>query len=309
MTLLARNYDPAVGSVGGKWLLSDILGGGYTAFGNVWYVNGATGNDTFSGQQNAPYATIQAAVNAASSGDVIVIGEGAYDETVTIARTLDGLTLIGQGNQGAIGIAPTTTAAVGLINNADDVTLINVGVAGESTAAYAAFSTGSRFRIYGGKIEGVDTSGSALVIGPGSVAQVSAGTAGNCGDVNLYDCEFAWSHNGLALTASDYGVPTQVYMQNCRMHNIDGTEVLGVPGAFGIGSVRNLMVKNCLFEAMEDGTNPSDYVNVNDASDTGIFTANQFAIPTNAIADLKVGAGVMWVANATEAGWSTARPA
>ncbi len=33
------------------------------------------------------------------------------------------------------------------------------------------------------------------------------------------------------------------------------------------------------------------------------------SIATNASADIKVGAAIMWVANATEAGFSTARPA
>lgn len=288
-----------------------LVGSGVpTNVGSYIFVDGFNGSDGNSGSSaSEAKRTIQAAVTASDPNSVIMIAPGAYDETVTIARGLGPLTFVGLGNQGDVGIAPSTTAARGMTNNSDDVTLINVGVAGESTADFACFSTGSRFRVYGCKMEGVDTSGAALGIGPGSVAQVNAGTAGNCGDVNLYNTELCWSKNGLALVASDYGVPTQVFVQGMRIHNVDGTEILGVPAAFGIGSVRNLMYVDGVFEALEDGTNPSDYINVNTAFDTGVFARNSLAIATNASADIKIGAGIMWVSNGTEAGWSTARPA
>lgn len=300
------NYPNGITSLG-----IPVIGNGIpTNSGNYWFVNGSAGSDAYTGKSlDQSFQTIQRAVDAADSSDVICIAPGAYDESVTISRTLDGLCLVGLGNLGDVGIAPSTTAAIGLTYHADDVTLINVGVAGESTATSALTGTGSRFRAYNCKIEGVDTSGSAFSFGPGTVAQVSAGTRGNSGDINLYNCEFCWSKNGISFVTSDYGTPTQIYIENCRFHNIDGTELLGVPAAYGIGSVRNLMVKQCLFEAMEDGTNPSDYVNINAAADTGIFANNAFAIATNASADIKVGAAIMWVANATEAGFSTARPA
>jgi hypothetical protein len=98
-------------------------------------------------------------------------------------------------------------------------------------------------------------------------------------------------------------------VKDCRFQNVSSTCVIGTPGAFGIDSVRNLEVTNCVFDRMEDGTKPSDFVNVNGATDTGVFATNSFAIATNAAADLKVGAKVLWVANATEAGFSVARPA
>ena len=74
------------------------------------------------------------------------------------------------------------------------------------------------------------------------------------------------------------------------------------------GGVADLWVEDCYFNDNEDGTAPTDYVKVDRAGDTGMITGCRFSIATNASADLKIAAGIMWVANATEAGWTTARP-
>lgn len=257
------------------------------------------------------FTTVQGAVDAAAVYDNsrIYLMPGVYNETVTIARNNAGLEIVGLGARQSASIAPSTAAAKALIVNADNVKLVNLDLAGNTTATYAARITGNGCTAIGCKFEGVDTSGSALNFGPGSVAQVNAGTAGHGGDLKLIDCEFAFSLNGFELVASDYGAATQILMKDCNMNNISGTEILGTPGAFGIGSTRNLHVIDNVFGRMEDGTKPSDFVNVNDASDTGLFSGNHFAIATNAAADIKVGAKVLYAANATEAGYSTARPA
>lgn len=263
------------------------------------------------------FTTVQEAVTALVTMDLvdgvgsrILVAPGSYAETVTIPRTVSNVTIQGLGGKGAAAIAPSTAAAKALVNSADDVTLINMDLAGNTSATSAVISSGSRLRLIGCKLEGVDTSGAALTLAPGSAAAVTAGTAGNCGDIEIDDCTFCWSKNGIELKASDYGVPTQVVIrQGTQFHNIDGTCILATPGAFGVGCVRNLEVTNCVFDRMEDGTKPSDFVKVDGAADTGVFSMNTFAIATNASADLKIGAGVLWVANLTEAGVSAARPA
>lgn len=251
---------------------------------------------------------VQDAVTASEGGqgDVVALLPGSYDEAVTVPLAKWGLTIVGLGTGASI--APSATAAIGLTINAQNVSLINLGVAGGTTATYALRATGNGLKAIGCKFEGADTSGSAVGFGPGSVAAVTAGTAGHGGDAKFLGCEFAWSYNGLALVASDYGAATQVEVKGGLFHNLSNIEIIGVPGAFGIGSARNLEVTDSVFDNMEDGTAPSDFVKVDDALDTGIFSGNRFALATNAAANLKIGAGVLWVANATEAGWSTARP-
>lgn len=66
---------------------------------------------------------------------------------------------------------------------------------------------------------------------------------------------------------------------------------------------------NSIFDQLEDGTEPTDFILLADNGNTGIIAGNQFAIATNATAKLTIGTGIMWGPNGTEAGWSTARPA
>lgn len=252
--------------------------------------------------------SIQAAIDAASSGDAILIAPGAWLESVTIPFGKS-VSLTGVGPRGSVAIVPQTAGAEGLLVNANDVTMVNVGVAAPTGGDYAVKVTGSRFRAYGSKFEGADTAGYAFGFGPGTVAEVAAFTAGRGGDCVLDDCEFAWTFNGLTLRASDFGAATQVLVRNCWFHNTSNVALLGVPGAFGIGSSRNLNVEHCQFDRLEDGTKPADFVDVSTAFDTGLFADNYFALATNAAADLKIGANVYWSANKTEAGSSTARPA
>ncbi len=125
----------------------------------------------------------------------------------------------------------------------------------------------------------------------------------------MYNCEFAWSFNGFTGVASDFGQATEVELVDCLFHDNSDTHLDGDPGAFGIGTFGGLWVKDCVFGHSEDGTAPSKHVDVGGALDVGIFTGNRFATATNANTTLIIGAKIFWVANATEAGWSTARPA
>ena len=49
-----------------------------------YYVDGATGDDTYPGTQACPTRTIQQAVTNAGSGDIITVGSGSYMETVSL---------------------------------------------------------------------------------------------------------------------------------------------------------------------------------------------------------------------------------
>jgi hypothetical protein len=52
----------------------------------------ASGNDSNSGQADSPFATIQHAINTASSGGTVHVGAGTYNENVSVAKPL---TLLG----------------------------------------------------------------------------------------------------------------------------------------------------------------------------------------------------------------------
>lgn len=241
-----------------------------------------------------PYATIQAAVDAAVAGDTILIAPGGYDETVTIA--VANLRLVGAGARGSVFIEPETAGAEGMQVTADDVTLVNLGVAGDSAASYALnLNAAARFRAYACKFEGPDAT---VVLCDGTAdAQVA--------DALFEDCEFAWGGSGVVFDDSAHGFPTQVFLQRCRFHNLT---VAGL-GLAASGGVVNLHVLDCVFDNAEDGTAPTDYIKVDRAGDSGIVAGCRFATATNAATVLTIADDILWVGNYTEAGVTAARPA
>jgi hypothetical protein len=238
-------------------------------------------------------ATIQAAVAAASAGDVVCIAPGAYDETVVVNKSL---TLIGVGPLGSVFIEPSTAEAEGMQVTADDVTLVNVGVAGDDDGDYALnLHAVSRFRAYGCKFEGTT----------GVVVLVDGTATDQTADALFQDCEFARGGSGVLFDDSAFGYPTQIRLVKCWFHNLTA---VGIGLAAG-GGVVNLEVVDSIFDNAEDGTAPTDYIKVDRDGDTGIISGCRFATATNEADVLTIAAGIMWVVNATEAGWTSARPA
>lgn len=251
--------------------------------------------------------TIQSAVDAADSGDVIYVEAGEYDESVTIGPTKTNLTLIGIGGRGAVFIAPTTANPTALTVNAEDFTLINVGCEGDGTGRGLKV-TGARFRAYGSKFEG---GAEACRFGPGTDAQITAATHGDAGDGLFDDCEFAWSTRGLMIAASDYGAVTQLLIRNCRFHNLSTAHIDEVGAGGGVTAsiqYRNLEISDCLFDDDEGGAAPTAFIILNDDNgNDGIVTRCAFP---SAIAGGKnlVSTALHWVANYHTGGVSTAQP-
>lgn len=265
------------------------------------------GDDNASGnswQEAVKTVTKTVALATDGAGDRIFVGEGAYDENVVVNKSK--LTIIGMGGRGAAFIEPTGAGVAGMLVTESDVTLINLGVAGDDTADYALAiqgngtgKKGKRFRAYGCKFEKA-TGGTGV-----DAAVYLYGDANyNVSDALFYDCEFAWSKNGILFDDSGYGYPTQIFIEKCRFHN-NSTVHIGL--ATG-GGVTNLHVIDSVFDVDEAGAEPTDFVKVDRAGDSGIFSGNRFSTATNAAAVLTIAADIHWVANATEAGWSTARP-
>lgn len=109
--MLFRETQPALMG-GAKILGSEVLSSG-NDFSNVFYVDGDNGSDSNNGGTPASaFATIQAAINAASAQDVIYIREiapdadasepGTYVEDLTIPYAKYGLQLIGMGGTGVL---------------------------------------------------------------------------------------------------------------------------------------------------------------------------------------------------------------
>lgn len=264
----------------------------------VYYVSAADGNDTHHGKNwHNAFATIQAAVNAASPGDQIWVAPGAYDETVTVAK--NDLVIKGFNGRGAVYVEPSAAGAAGMEVTGDDITLYGIGIAGDDTAPYALrvgsqTASPARFRAYECKFEGVETAGA------GQVALKGAG------DVILDDCEFAWGTGGVVFDDNDNGFCTQVAIRKPKFHNLTEVHV----GLAPTGGVANLELKGAVHDNAEDGTEPTDYIKVDRVGDTGVIDDCVFAAATITAAKMTIADGIKWGGlNRSEAGLSTARPA
>lgn len=87
---------------------------------------------------NSTYTTIQAAVDAASAGDTILVARGVYTEQVTFADDKDGITLRAQNPRQTVIRAPDALAglkAIVTVDGADDVTVRGFTITGPATPA------------------------------------------------------------------------------------------------------------------------------------------------------------------------------
>ena len=106
--------------------------------GTTWYVS-TTGNDSNPGTSGSPFATIQAAVAAASSGDAIVVDAGTYNGPITVNKKLDingdgiGSTIV----QATGGTAFTYTAAGSGSGSSDRAKLRNLTISGSGKGVRA----------------------------------------------------------------------------------------------------------------------------------------------------------------------------
>lgn len=247
---------------------------------------------------------LQAAITKARAGATLIVAPGTYEENIIIPRTLSALTLIGAGGRGSVAIEALTNG-VALLNHADDVTLVNIGLGGNGTGA-GLVNDGRRLRMAGCKLEaGAD----AAILAVGTVAQQEAGTYGDGSDALIEDCEFAWATNGLVLRCSDYGAVTQARLRNCVFHNLTNhvTERVGSGGSAAVGH-RDLEVGHCHFLRAEDGSNPTKFFDLNDSNDnTGEVYGCTFPVAANSGLSL-VSTKVLWVGNFYPAGVSAGQP-
>ncbi|MFW3146333.1 MAG: right-handed parallel beta-helix repeat-containing protein [Thermoplasmatota archaeon] len=126
------------------------------------------------------YTTIQGAINAASTGDVIRVYDGTYEEKITVGKSIS---IIGNGS------AKTKIKGDGS-GNLVTVTTSNVKI------GQISISTGTT---------------------SGSYAAVYAGTG--ISNLKIENCNFSTSYYGLRIYASSSSHSSRVKVQNCSFYN------------------------------------------------------------------------------------------
>ena len=260
--------------------------------GTVFYADTTNGSNSNSGRSLADAkATIDAAEAAMADGDTLLVMPGDYDEAVTI--THDNITIIGLGNRGAVAVAPSAVDAVAVTvtgtaaARTSNVTLINIGGEGNGTGGGLVVEGNiRRFRAFGCKFEG-----------GAFAAKLNSTAAGSVGDTWLVDNEFAWATTGLHLSVTGGGDPvTQTYVKDNLFHNITADGVLA-DGSFST----DIWLRDNLFGAQEDGTEMTQYLDIDVASTTGLVTGNRFATTIFSTAKFGIAAGVLFVGNFAQA--------
>lgn len=237
------------------------------------------------------YGTVQAAVDAASAGDVIYIAPGGYDEALTIST--GEITLVGVGGAGSVALAPSAEDAVAITVSGTSaartggVTLINVGGEGNGTGGgLHVHGNIRRFRAYNGKYEG------------GAFAVTLESTAeGSVADTRLEGNEFAWAVAGVKLLTSGGGDPvTQTRIEGNFFHNIETDGVMNVTTHSA-----DVWVVGNVFAATEAAAETTQYIDLAVADTTGLVAGNYFATTVFDTASFAIAAGVLWTGNQAQA--------
>jgi hypothetical protein len=159
--------------------------------GNTFYVS-PSGNDSNPGTMASPFATIQAAIAAATSGDAISVAAGTYNGPITVNKKLDingagiGSTIV----QATDGTAFTYMAAASGSGAADRAKLRNMTVSG-SGKGLRADQLVNYFTIENVKFDGCTTYGIHI-----------NNTSGSMSDWAITGCEFDGNRTGIYGSAA-----------------------------------------------------------------------------------------------------------
>jgi len=150
---MATNFQHGLRSYGIPVIPGMMTG---KVWGDTYFVDGTNGSDSHSGKgPDAAKATIQAALNACTTGkgDRVFVRDGAYAETLTMSK--NGVMLIGQSISGVV-VTGATDATDTLVISGNECTVANMGFRGYDTGSDLSLIkvTGD-----GARIENCDFSG------------------------------------------------------------------------------------------------------------------------------------------------------
>ncbi len=283
--------------------IAEIVGLAIPA-GNDYYLD-ANGDNNRSGRAfTSAVSTFTKALSLMTSGrgDRLFVRPGDYAEAEINVDIADAQ-IIGLGADGAVGITPAS-GINGMKVTANDVVLRNFRIAGVNDSDYGlsigdADASPLGVRVVGCLLRnGSHTTNPAVILhGPG--------------DLYLVGCDIAWAGIGIQFKGNLAGYPTQIFTLGNHFHNLKVQHLAQAlsAGPLDNGKVVNLNHEHNTHDLLEDGTSPTGvWIELDHTGTTGIVSDNKFAIATNGSSSFAIAAGVLWVANKTEAGVSTGRP-
>ena len=263
------------------------------------------GNDDLDGLSwDTAVATVTKAIDLATAGrgDEIHIRPGDYDEAEINVNKAD-LAIIGHGANGAVGITPSAGIKAMKIT-ANDVVLRNLRVEGNITADYGLSVGDFDNTVLGVRIYG-------CLLRNGSSTTKPAVLIHGAGDLYLVGNDIAWAGIGIEYKGNGDSYPTQIFQLGNLFHNLLVQHLAQrVTAPSDNGKVINLNHIGNKHDVLENGTQPTGvWIELDQTDSSGLVEDNSFATATNSSTLFKIAPNVHWVANKTEAGVSTARPA
>ena len=263
--MFLRDYVPAL-RYGAQIFPSEIVGGGFTVFGDAWYVDPTNGNDNDTGDSpDHAFASISAAVDAATTNnhDVIFLSAyAAHAQTSMLTITKNRLHFVGCDLRSGVGMGARTRITMGDSTVAADIALMqNTGVGNtftgikfdsSSTVAASLYSVaeGGEYTVYD-RCEFYKSS---------DLNETAAAEVANNGDsVQWLNCVFGSTSN---IIADDKIRPNMLLTggiisgKKCRDNFIDnciflskagGTEAVRIYGANATDVERMFIVQNSIF--------------------------------------------------------------
>jgi hypothetical protein len=279
-------------------LKSDV----YVPFGNVWFVDADNGDDGNSGTSASnAFATIGAAITAASAGDTIYVAPGSYDENVVVDK--DYITLIGGFLSGyarpdivpAAGKALSVEAAQGFVGqhlrfvSVDDDCVLNEGNGfwfqdcvfdGDGNAA-----TDCGLRLKGNADDDSFTASEGIVESCLFRGSGGFGIGLDTGDAPT---------NGVGCTDN--------VIRDCRFYGNTAEDIMALDTGGGVYAAQNLLIERCNFASK----NKTTYIDVQTnlaAANSGAMQGNWFAADALTTTEVKmVGSGFTFGGNFSNVG-------
>lgn len=259
-----------------------------------------------SAKGDGDYVTVQAAVNAAKAGDVILIDNAGsygsnqaavYTESVTMTDK-DNISLVGVGPFASVRItAAAATESALTITGCRDINIVNLKLSGLTSGAGCYMDgTGNTRRV--GFYNCQFTSG---VAGYGVYSK--CGTGQNA-MIRFENCIFSETGYGIFDQAVGGGNPTsQIIVKDCGFYYHTTWNIMVED--YGV----NWNILNCWFGLEEDGTLPTGgFLSHEATNSTGLVSGCFFSDADAGSAEIKLAAEVFFMGNYTEEGVSAARP-
>ncbi len=194
------------------------------------------------------YTTIQAAVDAASEGDTVIVGSGTYYESVTIAT--DGITIVGNNTDDCIISHHYVGTSIVDFAAAFNVTADNVNITGMNISVSGTYCMGIKLQqmydgshIYGNNITTSGANGFGIYANQHPNSNISCNnittTDNNAIGINIYESDNTMVHNNTVATKgiNGYGI----YLDNVEKCNATLNTVL----TLNADCIRGLMADNC----------------------------------------------------------------